>query len=245
MKKILIPFFLLFAISVMAQNVKYSRVKVLLKESNKTVHDLQLLGIAVDHGEIKKDIYFTSDFSNTEIQSMHQAGFKTEIVIDDVQKFYAEQNQIVAKKKSITGCASTSVNHITKPNNFHLGSYAGYYTYAELLTIIDSMRLLYPNLISIKQSIDTFKTIENRPIYWLRISNHPDSNQILKPQMVYTALHHAREPASISQLIYYMWYLLENYSTNTQVQAIINNTELYFVPCLNPDGYIYNYTTNP
>ncbi|MGL5890898.1 MAG: M14 family zinc carboxypeptidase, partial [Bacteroidia bacterium] len=46
-------------------------------------------------------------------------------------------------------------------------------------------------------------------------------------------------------LILYMYYLLENYNSTPEIQYLLNNTELYFVPCINPDGYIYNETTNP
>ena len=42
-----------------------------------------------------------------------------------------------------------------------------------------------------------------------------------------------------------MWYLLENYSTSAEIQYIVDNTALYFIPCINPDGYIFNETTNP
>ncbi len=42
-----------------------------------------------------------------------------------------------------------------------------------------------------------------------------------------------------------MWYLLENYATNPDIQGIIDNSEMYFVPCVNPDGYVYNQSTNP
>jgi PKD repeat protein len=47
------------------------------------------------------------------------------------------------------------------------------------------------------------------------------------------------------ETIFYMWYLLENYGTNDEVTYLINNTQMYFVPCINPDGYVYNETTNP
>ena len=63
--------------------------------------------------------------------------------------------------------------------------------------------------------------------------------------MLVTALHHAREPGSVSATVFYLWYLLENYSTNPQVKSIIDNTELYFVPCVNPDGYLFNITSTP
>ena len=58
-------------------------------------------------------------------------------------------------------------------------------------------------------------------------------------------LHHAREPASLSQLVFYMCYLRENYDSDPKVQAIVDNTGLYFVPVINPDGYLYNKKTDP
>lgn len=42
-----------------------------------------------------------------------------------------------------------------------------------------------------------------------------------------------------------MWYLLDNYDKDEQAKAIVDHTELYFMPCVNPDGYIYNIQTNP
>jgi hypothetical protein len=58
------------------------------------------------------------------------------------------------------------------------------------------------------------------------------------------ALHHAREPISMTQLIFFMWHALENYNTDKEIQQLLNSTELYVVPCINPDGYVYNYTQN-
>ncbi|MEN9700390.1 MAG: hypothetical protein RLZZ301_1588, partial [Bacteroidota bacterium] len=59
------------------------------------------------------------------------------------------------------------------------------------------------------------------------------------------AIHHAREPMSLMETIFFMWYVLENYGTNEEITYLVNNTQLFFVPCLNPDGYVYNQTTNP
>jgi carboxypeptidase T len=89
-----------------------------------------------------------------------------------------------------------------------------------------------------------FLTHEGRPIYWVKISDNPNTNEA-EPQVLYSAIHHAREPASLSQLIFYMWYLLENYATNPEIAHIINQTELYFVPMLNPDGYLENEVNFP
>lgn len=58
-------------------------------------------------------------------------------------------------------------------------------------------------------------------------------------------LIHAREPAVMEAVLYFMNYLLSNYGTNPEVTEIVNNRELYFMPCLNADGYEYNRSTNP
>ena len=42
-----------------------------------------------------------------------------------------------------------------------------------------------------------------------------------------------------------MWYLLENYDSNDSIKQIIDNSELFFIPCVNPDGYIFNETIEP
>lgn len=247
MNKIFSLLLIVFSLQLYCQTEQYSRAKVMLAP-DKTIQDIQRLGVAVDHGDYKKGVSFTSDFSASDLAHLQQAGFAVEVLIKDVQKHYSEQNSSsskTGKKKANTACVNAGLSLPIKPAHFRLGTYAGYYTYQDLLNILDSMRLLYPDLISAKQQIDTFKSIEGRPIYHLRISNRPDSNQTSKPQVLYTALHHAREPASISQLVYYMWYLLEHYATDAQVKAVVDNTEMYFVPCLNPDGYILNQTSNP
>jgi carboxypeptidase T len=236
---------LLFAYSASAQNQgNYSRAKIYLDAQNHTIRDLAAQGIAVDHGEYKKNTFFISDFSDKELETVKNAGFKVEIVIADVVKHYQDQNKKKGQKSTSVSCDFTP--KIDVPAHFHPGSYAGgYFTYPEMLAILDSMQLLYPGLISVRQPIDTFHSIQGRPLFWVRVSNNPSVDQPAKPQALYTALHHAREPGSLSATIFYLWYLLEHYSTDAHIKAIIDNTELYFVPCVNPDGYIYNSTYYP
>ncbi len=120
----------------------------------------------------------------------------------------------------------------------------GFFTYQEFLDHLHAMVTEYPDLISAKSPIDTFLTHENRPIYWLKISDNPNSNEA-EPEVLYSSIHHAREPQSLAQLIFYMWYLLDNYGTNDEATYLVDNTEMYFIPMINPDGYIENETSNP
>jgi carboxypeptidase T len=140
-------------------------------------------------------------------------------------------------------CFSRLKNY-TAPQYFETGSMGGFYTLNEINQQLDSMQLMYPNLITAKATIDTFHSIEGRPLYWVEITNLADSSNH-KPQVLFTALHHAMEPMGMQQLIFFMDYLLENYSTDPEITYLVNNLEIYFVPVVNPDGYDHNYSTNP
>ncbi len=49
----------------------------------------------------------------------------------------------------------------------------------------------------------------------------------------------------MQQLVYYMYYLLENYNTDPSVKYLVDHREIYFIPVVNPDGYEYNHQTDP
>jgi hypothetical protein len=46
-------------------------------------------------------------------------------------------------------------------------------------------------------------------------------------------------------LAYYMFHLLESYGTDPETTYLVNEREMFFVPVVNPDGYVRNQTTNP
>ena len=224
---------------------QYSKIKISFDQSTgNDLNKLYQLGVDVEHGHYQKNLFFISDFSKSEIERIEEAGFVVEILIEDVVDFY--QNQLSVREDSPeSGCGPSNSTNYAIPANWTLGSMGGYFTYQEMLNHLDSMASKYPNLISARQPIDANNlTHDGYPIYWLRISDNPNTNEP-EPEMLYDALHHAREPGSLSQLIFYMWYLLENYGTDPEVTYLVDNTELYFVPCVNPDGYNYNQQTNP
>ena len=130
------------------------------------------------------------------------------------------------------------------PVNFNLGTMGGFYKYQEFIDEIDAMAAQYPNLITVKDTINNYLSIENRPIYFMRMSDNAATDEN-EPEILYTSIHHAREPNSLSEVIFYMWYLLENYDNSEEIQFLLDNTELYFVPMINPDGYIYNEVNDP
>lgn len=248
MKRSLLFLFLFIAAGIFAQTQteKFSRVKIFTDELG--IVQLAQAGLAVDHGELKQGVWFTSDFSETEIAIVRSLGFRYEILIADVKQFYKDQND---PNRSGSGSAPPTAQSIgcsvppvyATPSNFTLGSMGGFFTYAEVLWHLDNMATLFPGIVKAKTAIGA-NTVEGRPVYWMKISDNPNSDE-LEPEVFYNAEHHAREPASVSQLIMYMYYLCENYPSDPEVQYLVNNSEMYFIPLSNPDGYVYNETTDP
>lgn len=247
MKKILLflpLLMLLFNRPLTAQQTeKYSRVKILLQGKN--MSEIAALGLAVDHGEYIKNVSFTTDLSASEISVLQQHQVAYEVLIDDVVLHYIRQQNDhypEAKKNRATNC--TPAFTYATPANFDYGSMGSYYTYQEILNHLDSLASKFPALVKAKAQIDTFKSIQNRPMYWMKISDNPNVDEN-EPEVLMTAVHHAREPMGITQLIFFMYYLCENYNTNAEVKYFVDNAEIYFIPIVNPDGYYYNQTTNP
>ncbi len=145
------------------------------------------------------------------------------------------------------------------PQNFNLGSMGGCLTYGEMLTELDEMRELYPNLISVRTdaSPTNQKTHGNsyttngynpwagQPIYYVRISDNPDSDETNEPESLYSGMTHSREVSSMMNLIYYMWYILENYDSDPGIKNLVDNHEMYFIPVANPDGLMWNEQVAP
>jgi PKD repeat protein len=247
---LLFVLFVLYSNGFSQQLGTYSRVKI-----NSDEQGLQFLssqGVTIDHGIHKEGQHFISDFSSAEIAIMQANNFNIEILIPDVVSYY---EQILAEPATSTnnhnptcngsGASATNphVNPAT-PTHFNLGTMGGYLKYNEMLAELDEMAATYPSLITVKAPISNFLTHQNRPLYYVRISDNPTVDEG-EPKVLYTAIHHAREPMALMETIFYMWYLLENYGTNDEVTYLVNHLQLYFVPCINPDGYVYNETTNP
>jgi len=240
MKKSLL-FLLLFSLPVLllAQQTIYSRVKIYT--DSKTPAQLFASGIEITDID-KKGGWYMAEISQQEINSLKSAGFRCEVIIPDMAEYYSGR---FLEKAPVTESDMRLSETWPQPLNFSLGSCGGFSTVDEMTAQLDLMRSLYPSLISVKTALsDSISTIEGRTVYYVRISDNPDANES-EPEVLYTGMHHAREPIGMQHLLYYMWYLLENYNSDQSIKDLVDNTEMYFVPVFNVDGYSYNISTYP
>ncbi len=231
-------FICLLAFVVTAYPQNYKKVKIFINNE----FDLNKASeLSVDLEETWHDksgniSLFVNDDEFTELQ---QSGLGYEVLIDDWKAYYNSLPVLTEEEKALVRMESDMTLGVS---GFNFGSMGGYYIFDEIVADLDTMFQLYPNLITEKYSIGT--SHEGRTIWAVKISDNPNISEN-EPAVGYDALIHAREPQSMATLMYFMWYLLENYGTDPAVTYLLDNREIYCVPCFNPDGYEYNRQTDP
>lgn len=233
---LLFAFLLVFALFSFGQGVKYSKIKIHLDGSG--LQKIAALGLPVEEGTYRPGEYLVSDFSEPEIAKLAENDISFELLVDDVSKFYTERNS----GNTVNKADYKGVTEYPVPEGFEFGSMSGHCTFDQMIAHLEDMFDTYPNLITEKEQIGT--SVEGRPIWMMKISDNPGTNEA-EPEVLYTALHHAREPVGMMQMLFYMYYQLENYDNDPFIQTLVDNTQMYFIPCVNPDGYVYNQQTNP
>lgn len=128
-------------------------------------------------------------------------------------------------------------------------SMGGYLTWDELSTWLDDLHDTFPSITSAPTSIGD--TYEGRPQRVVKISSNNDFwvDDPALPNVWYDALIHAREPASMRNVRYFMLWLCDNYGRNgfcgLQATWLLDNREIWCLPCNNVDGYVYNEMESP
>ncbi len=170
-----------------------------------------------------------------ELRRLDQAGFDYSVRIQDIASYYAQRLEQGTNGPS--GPYGTWLNPV-----FGQGGMGGYYTLAELESVLDQMSAAYPNLITVKQNLGN--SVEGRAVNMVKISDNPGSDEA-EPEMRVDSLHHAREPQGMQCTLWFMLFLLEEYGNDPLATFLVDEREIYFVPCVNPDGYEHNRQLQP
>ncbi|GAB4298753.1 MAG: hypothetical protein Kow0098_24490 [Ignavibacteriaceae bacterium] len=235
-KYITILAILVFSLTTYSQNYKQVRINTSTVEE---IAELQQSGMQFDHPVINKDGSVEVFISENDFLILKQSRFSYQILIDDWTNYYNNLPVLTEPEKQVFRNESALQYGV---DGFDFGSMGGFYTYQEIIDNLDSMFAQYPDIITEKFPIGTSQ--EGRTIWAVKISDNPGISED-EPAVGFDALIHAREPASMATLMYFMFYILENYGTDPVATYLVNNREIYCVPCFNPDGYEYNRVTNP
>ena len=169
--------------------------------------------------------------TDRDLERLRQSGLQFAVVTRDLEQHYA---------RALSAFGPFETDGPTPP--LGQGAMGGHWNLTQMEAILDQLAVSHPNLCSQKVSIGN--SIEGRSLWMVKISDNV-SQQENEPELLYTGLHHAREPLSMETVLVFMNDLLDGYGSDPEATFLINERQLYFVPCVNPDGYERNWQTNP
>ena len=114
-----------------------------------------------------------------------------------------------------------------------------YYNYQEMTDLLQNLQSQYPDIMKLESY---GKTYEGRDIWLVRISDNVNIDE-KEPGVLFMGAHHANEKPSYEVLLFFIKYVLDNYTKIDRVRNVVDNTQIFVIPMLNPDGVEYSINT--
>ena len=173
------------------------------------------------------DITYLADGQMVEVVLHNEAerirlddlGFRYIVIHEDLEQFLARR---------------------LEPNRDDMG---GYMTLDEIEEEMINLSEDFPDIIG--EPISFGETIEGRDIWAIKVSDFPEEDEEDEPEVLYTALLHAREVITPLILFGVIRTLAEGYEEDDRITELVDERQMWFIPCHNPDGYFHNEEIEP
>ena len=127
------------------------------------------------------------------------------------------------------------------------GDLDGYRDYDEVLTDLQSYEIQYPDICKLydigdSRGLEYFNNGNQnyvdytQQIWAMKISDNAETEED-EPCIYYMGVHHAREPIGEEMVMTILEHLLINYNVNPDITGYIDNTQIWLIPLVNPNGH--------
>ncbi|CAH1233231.1 CPD [Branchiostoma lanceolatum] len=109
-----------------------------------------------------------------------------------------------------------------------------YHDYDEMSTLLQDYANRYSH---ITQLFSIGQSVQGRDLWVMRITDKPDQTEAGEPWVKLVGNMHGNEAISREVLIYLIQHLCEHYHHDDQVTQLVDTTNIYIMPSMNPDGF--------
>ena len=113
-----------------------------------------------------------------------------------------------------------------------------YHDYTEMVADIHAVEAAHPDIVHV---FSIGKSYQGRDIWAAKISDNVATDEA-EPEVLFDALHHAREHLTVEQALYLLHTLADGYGSDTQITNLVNAREVWIIFAVNPDGFVYDLT---
>lgn len=194
----------------------YSLLRIDISDKSDITEILTKTGAGESVSDYNFEVGYIDIYLNSqELRTVSTLGYDYEILIPDVEKYNSQR--------------------------FAGLTMGGFRTFSEIVAKLDSLETEYPALLKV-DSIGY--SHENHAIWAVKVSDNVNIEEG-EPEVLITGLTHAREPIGGEICIDFMEWLCTEYGEDPVATYIVDERQVWFIPVVNPDGYLYNQQTNP
>ena len=124
----------------------------------------------------------------------------------------------------------SKINYL-KPQPVQRKNLLAYPSPEEISKELQSIHESYPQLTEL---ISIGKSVQGRPLWVMRVTNLKNKNR--KPKFSYIANMHGDEIVGRHMMLRLLIDLTTSYETDSRIKNLINSTDIYIMPSMNPDG---------
>ncbi|XP_054722624.1 carboxypeptidase D-like isoform X2 [Uloborus diversus] len=109
-----------------------------------------------------------------------------------------------------------------------------YHNFPRMTSILQQIASQYPEYTKL-YSIG--KSVQGRELWVMLVTNDPNNEPLLKPNVKYVANMHGNEAVGRELMLHLIAYLVNNFGKDPYVTWLMENTRIHIMPSMNPDGF--------
>ncbi len=198
------------------------QVRVQLDPDGAGIDRLTRLGLDVDgvfDGWAR--VYVTAE----ELAKLQKLGFSTTVVRDDMPAKAEEARRLAAARAELAPDPDA-------PRAIRGTIPASYHTYTTLTADLQQIAADHPDIVRL---VSIGQTVQGRELWMVKLTDQPDVEEN-EPEFSYISSMHGDEVVGKEMLYHLLDYMTDGYGTDPRVTNLIDSTEIWIMPSMNPDG---------
>lgn len=107
-----------------------------------------------------------------------------------------------------------------------------YHNYTDMTAELQAYAAAHPDIARLSS---LGQSVQGRDLWALLITDNPDTQED-EPEFKYVSTMHGDEPVGTEMCMYFIDRLLNGYGTDPRITDLVDSTEIWIVPLMNPDG---------
>jgi hypothetical protein len=121
---------------------------------------------------------------------------------------------------------------LKEANSLKLRNLESYPSYTQILKKLNELAAKKPEIVKL---FSIGKTVQGRDLWFVKISDNVEKDEI-EPEFKYVSSMHGDEITGRELLLRLIEDLINGYGSDSEITKLINNTEIFIMPSMNPDG---------